>query len=632
MPSLPAWLRAALSRSPASPSPAPPAAVEVAAAAPAPEEPAWVRSEALARKPRLTVPAPSRQYQDLPVVSMTNGWDSVSAVRGALANFEQGNFSQASEIVEAMMADDRIKGVVTQRVDGLLGLPFSMALAAQDDQAAAEIASEAKRLWPKMADENILRDVWKWGRFLGIGVAEKLYDTEGPDGWVPRLKLWHPRYIYWRWDTRSFWINTQTGPVELKQGDPHWLLYTPYGYYRGWMEGLIRSLAIPWLFRQFGYRDWGRYNEVHGLPIRGILEPSEWSDEEKQKALREVAMLASESVIRLPQIAGKGGFDMKLIEAVSRNYDSFKLGMEQANSSIAVVVLGQNLTSEVKGGAYSAAQVHERVAASIIRSDAKTMGAALREQVLVEWAAVNHGKPDLAPTPTWDTAPPEDLKARSEALDKLGDALKKLGDANVPVDVERLAAEFGVPLRELTDEERKRIGLPPIYEYHLKYGIPTVNQVLVRLGLPPRPDGDVPANQAELDAAKAAAAARSRPGKGEAPEEEEADETLARIIGAALARAQADLPAGARAGQAYVDDLAASGTPAGAADLEPDLAVLLRIVRETPGREGKPDEREIKRRLLAAFQGMDPAQLARTVTKTQVLAQLQGRAAVLEDL
>jgi phage gp29-like protein len=75
------------------------------------------------------------------------------------------------------------------------------------------------------------------------------------------------------------------------------------------MEGLIRSLAIPWLFRQFGYRDWDRYNEVHGIPIRAIIEPSEWDDEDKKQALCEVAMLASEWIIRLPQKPDKTGGD-----------------------------------------------------------------------------------------------------------------------------------------------------------------------------------------------------------------------------------------------------------------------------------------------------------------------------------
>ncbi len=594
---------------------------------------AWDRHEALADA-RAVEQAVSegRRYKDLPIISPNQRWDSVTAVRSALQEFVTGQFVAASEIVEQMMADDRINGVVMQRINGLLGLPFSMNATDDDDDKAVEVAEEARKAWPLITDSATLREVWKWGNFLGVGVAEKLYQTG--EKWTPRLKFWHPRYLYWRWDTRSYWMHTQTGPVEIKEGDPHWLLYTPFGYYRGWMGGLIRSLAIPWLFRQFGYRDWGRFNEVHGLPIRAILEPAEWGDEDKRKALREVALMASESIVRLPQRQGKGGFDLKLIEAMSQTYDSFKLGMEQANSSIAIVVLGQNLSTEVKGGAYAAAQVHERVAASVIRFDAESLGVTAREQVLVEWAAFNFARPDLAPTPTWDTRPPEDKKAKAEAYEKFAQTIEKLLAEGIPVDVLAMCEEYGIPIRELTDEERKRVGLPAIKEFHVKAGVPSRNEVRERLGLPPAKDGDKPAGQAPPDDQ---AVERERKRNEDLSREVTrleielaASRNLLDIFETSLAAADA-LPPGVAAGQAYADRLVEEGTPEGAHALAPDREYLLRIIRETPpGRDGKPDVRELRRRLLDAFHHMDPAALARTVARTLVLAQLQGRHAAAE--
>lgn len=533
----------------------------------------------------------TRRYQDLPVVSVTR-WDTVAAVRGALADFERGQFAAASEIVEAMMADDRIKGVTSQRIDGLLGLPFALSPAEDDDDFAAELAEAVEDLWPRIIPEEALRDLWKWGRYLGIGVGEKLYDTAAPEGWVPTVKVWHPRYVYWRWDTRSYWLNTQDGPVELREGDPHWVLYTPYGYYRGWMEALIRSLAIPWLFRQFSYREWGRYNEVHGIPIRGILEPADWDDEDKKKALREVAMLASESIIRLPQRNGSG-FDLKLIEASAQTYDAFRLALEAANSSIAIVILGQNLTTEVKGGAYSAAQVHERVAAAIIRSDSKTLSRTLRKQVLVEWAALNHGPEaaEVAPTPSWDTDPPEDKGAKATALKTTADAFASLRSSQLPVDFHELAEQHGIPLVEGAEIPEYQPSQPPP-------------------GFGP-PDQE---KQGRAQNARARLAARAT------------REVLAK--GQLRRRHRAPFQ-----GQAYVDELAENGRDEAARVLAGDVRALKQVLANAkPGPDGKVDGPAIKAALLEAYRDMREDQLAGVLAKCRLLAELSGRYAVLKEV
>lgn len=541
----------------------------------------------------------AKRLNDLPVVSYSTAYETVTAVRAALVQFEQGQFTAAAEIVDAMMADDRIKGVVSQRIDGLLGLNFRLEPSDEDDAFAAELAEQAGALWPRMASSSDLRELWKWGRFLGIGIAEKLYDTESRDGWVPKLKVWHPRYLYWNWTTRSFWLSTQDGPVEVREGDPHWVIYAPFGYGRaGWMEGLIRSLAIPWLFRQFGYRDWGRYNEVHGLPIRAVIEPSEWEDDEKRKALREVAKLASESVVRLPQNSDGKGFDLKLVEATARTYDSFKLGMEQANSSIAIVLLGQNLTAEVKGGAYAAAQVHERVAASIIRSDASTISDAIRGQLLAEWAVLNFGpKADgKAPRPAWDTSPPEDKKGTAEAVKTGAEAISTLRATGLPVDFAAVCERLGIPLVEGVE-----IPLP---EDDPEDPEPDDD-----------PDDEDPEEQRQR---KALAAARADTG----------------VIRAALSasrlgrRDRAPLQ-----GQAYVDELAVRGRDEAARILAGDVRALKRVLAEAkPLEDGRIDAEGIKAALLAAYAEMREDDLADSLRRCILMAQLSGRYSVQKEV
>lgn len=52
-----------------------------------------------------------------------------------------------------------------------------------------------------------------------------------------------------------------------------------------------------------------------------------------------------------------------------------------------------------------------------------------------------------------------------------------------------------VPLNMQPSAQLLNAKEPPIFEYHIKAGIPTVNEVRERLALPPAPNGDMPANQ-----------------------------------------------------------------------------------------------------------------------------------------
>jgi phage gp29-like protein/DNA-binding XRE family transcriptional regulator len=530
---------------------------------------------------RVTLPG-FKTFRDLPIIGMP-AWDTVQAVRAALLQMDNtGQFFNSALLLDAMLQDDRVVGTLSARFDGLLGLPleFRPPVGMEENEKALEIAEAARVDFPRMADEAALRALLKWGRGLGVGLASKRIDTSGAR-WIPRLKVWHPRYLYWRWDTRTFHIVTEgDGAIEVRQGpdipdaekDGDWLLYTPFGYGRdAWIGSLIRSLAIPWLIRQWAYRDWARYSEVHGLPIRKVKMPAEWSDEERQRALDEIGQLASESVVRCIQRADGTGFDLLLEEAKANTWEGFQKLIDKTDASIAVAVIGQNLTTEVKGGSLAAAQVHERVRDDVLRSDAESLSTALRDGLLKDWAAYNFGDPELAPWPHWHVEPPEDKKTVAEGFEFVGKAITALRAAGVPLDAAELCDRFDVPI----DED----------------GVFTEPA-------PPRP---VPGD------------------------DDEGDDEGGRAAMRATLRAHR-LPKGAIEGQAYADDLADAGRAAMAQALEPDLRALLSIIEKADDFQG------IRREILARYKGMKATKLADVMERCLVLAEMNGRLSVIEDV
>jgi hypothetical protein len=123
--------------------------------------------------------------------------------------------------------------------------------------------------------------------------------------------------------------------------------------------------------------------------------------------------------------------------------------VDSANTAIAIAVLGQNLTTEVKSGSFAAAKVHNKVEIQRIRNDGETASTVLHDQALEWWAEFNFGSRDLAPWPIWRTDPPTDQKERAETLLALSQALSTLRNIGLEPDPEQIEADFGVVLNKI---------------------------------------------------------------------------------------------------------------------------------------------------------------------------------------
>ncbi len=434
---------------------------------PAPDE-----HDYLWRKAKLGTSPARTKYRDLPVAS-SQSFDDVGTVRQALLDLERGQFLASAQLCDAFGGDDRITGVLQTRVDALCSLPLELS-GRTSKRKAAKLAARAQNEWSGWFPDAELKRLLRWGLLLRLGIGELLWDTSQPGYWAPRLKVWDPRYAYWRWDTRTFWLITLDGQVEITPGDGHWVLYAPDGYARGWMGGLVRSMALMFLIRRWAIRDWARYSEVHGLPIKKAVVPADAKAEDKESFEDDLRTLGGEGVIRVAKDEQGHGFDIALVEAASQSWEGFQRLIEKCDECIAVDVLGQNLTTSVKGGgSYAAANVHDRIRLDRLEADAKSLGDCLAEQVMVPWAVYNWADERLAPRVSWSTKVPEDRASTATTLNSLGDALNKLKTAGFNVDLAEVAKQFRIPLvegdpviapRSSSSSPEKQTSQPPAEE------------------------------------------------------------------------------------------------------------------------------------------------------------------------
>jgi len=395
-------------------------------------------------------------YGDQPFSTLSK-W-TVADVEAAIKAFEQGMFRDAALLWDAMMREDRIMAVINTRVQGLLGLPFSFT-DGTDKRRSSAISRVAQDAWPRMFPDSSVKTALITALGMGVVACELVWNTSGSP-WTFTLRPWPAQFLEYRWTTRSYWIYTMEGPIEIVRGDGKWLLLE-FGEPYAWMTGLVRTLAIPYLVRSFTLRDWANYSEVHGSPIKKVFVPDDAEEVEKDGFFRRVREMARNGTVKLPRPSdGTKSWDVELLEATSQTWMGFEHLRQQAATDIAVTVLGQNLTTEVRGGSMAAANVHERVRLDVLEADAGILSNNLIRDVFRPWAAYNYGNPELAPTPTWDATPPADRNQDALTLGSLASALPILESAGV--DIPALLEGYGIPLLPLGQRPAKAQALPAL--------------------------------------------------------------------------------------------------------------------------------------------------------------------------
>jgi phage gp29-like protein len=393
-------------------------------------------------------------YRDLPLVNSTVDW-TVDQMSAALRANMWGVFEAPGQLADAILGDDRVQATLGSRISGLFGREVRFR-PADDSLAAKECLLAWERVWPAVAPAHVMTQLQAYSILMGWMPAQINWDTSAPV-WCPYLYPWHPRYTYYHWNLRRYVALSQDGQLPIMAGNGKWLLHAPFGEYRGWVRGAIRAVAEPWLIRHWAIRDWARFSEVHGMPIKKAIVPA--SAEQGQRDAYEAALsqLATETTLMVTQgNDGTNHYDFELVEAKDTAWESFPGLRDHCDMAIVLAIMFQNLTTEVKGGSFAATTAHMDIRQGGIQADNASWRWTLREQVARPFAWLNFGDPFLAPITDWDVTPREEYEHNAKQFLELGKGIQTLRVGGVKfVDTEQLRAfvakKFG--LDELPDFE-----------------------------------------------------------------------------------------------------------------------------------------------------------------------------------
>jgi phage gp29-like protein len=378
-------------------------------------------------------------YRDIPLTTLAGNWN-IDAIRSALADHRIGLFLAPSQLADSVFGDERVQATLGSRTGGL----FSQEIKHTARRKRKDVLKAWRKVWRKACPQSVMSELMRWAVTIGFAIAEIVWDTSVTP-WQPYLKPWHPMFCYYRWDLRKYVLITVDGPVAVEPGAGKFVLFTPHGAYRGWIQGALRAIADKWFIKQLAWRDWARFNERHGLPIIKAIVPAAGDLNQKKNFVASMAGLGQQAAVGLPQNVDGTGYGLELLEARDRAWETFQGTIDRCDKSIVLPILWQNLTTEVKEGSFAAARVHGDVRQNAIEFDNETLAECMYRDLARPWALFNFGDPEVAPYTCWDVTPDEDFATRSKTLLEFAQSVSYLRQGGMQIkDLAELARQLGL--------------------------------------------------------------------------------------------------------------------------------------------------------------------------------------------
>lgn len=388
--------------------------------------------------------------EGMPVPTATYGrethpWMQATAetVNSAIVRSCYGETQTLQDLYDDVLErDERVSSCVRTRAMALVGRPWSInpPRGYETEAGAKQNAERCTFAINALEEWNQVVASLAEGISRGYAVAEIMWGWSARGWRVPKQILWrHPRRV-------SF--DDCMRPCRYDWGDPFpgvpladlkpdgFIFHAPTSGRAAYPTrgGVLLPCLGPSLGKKYGFRWWLKGAERYGvpLPVMRIPEGDEQLEAKARELLRKMHAdwsLVTWGDITLEKAAGTGEFTADVHQKL----------VDNSNTAIAIAILGQNLTTEVQGGSFAAATAHNYVRGDLLAGDAIEMAVTIRRHLLEPMCRLN-GWTAEGPVPVYEF----ELGAKREA-------------------------EF--------------------FEYHLRYGIPTYNQINERLGLPPRTDG-----------------------------------------------------------------------------------------------------------------------------------------------
>ena len=327
--------------------------------------------------------------------------NDVQNLVSTLIESEQGNMSRLMPLYDDMRErDPRLDAVCRTRVLALTGKDWTLRPPAgmERDASALEAVERMTRalsLLPSITQliaqlmDGALRGYsvveMEWGMRDGVHVPVELYWRD------PSRFAFDDQMVIHRSDTGDAWPGIPLSDF----GPDRFIIHSPSGGRACYVtrRGALRPCLWPSMTKRYGLRWWLVAAERFGQPAP-ILKVPDGDDNlfddaaDMLRGLNEDWQAVITEGMELELLPGSGNFTGELHSKM----------VDLANTEMAVAILGQNLSTEVQGGSYAAAKVHDAVRLDYLAADASELADTLRRDLLEP--IMRYNWPGL-PVPNW---------------------------------------------------------------------------------------------------------------------------------------------------------------------------------------------------------------------------------------
>lgn len=178
---------------------------------------------------------------------------------------------------------------------------------------------------------------------------------------------------------------------------------------------LTHASVGAYLMIHFSRVDWLAFSEAYGSATRVVNYDDDVVDMDRDTLIKYANEGGADAAIVMPK-----GATLEFMQAVGTG-ETYQKQLDYADSKLAILWLGQTLTTDVGGvGSFAAAKVHDNVRGDLLASDLQSEASCIREQLIRPMVELRYpGKSAPIPCFKRKTYKQRDIEAERLTLDQL---------------------------------------------------------------------------------------------------------------------------------------------------------------------------------------------------------------------
>jgi phage gp29-like protein len=279
-------------------------------------------------------------------------------------------------VYKELLTDAYVSGCVSSRRSGVLSLEWGI------DRGKAK-SRQAKVIESLFQDIDIYKVISEMldSVLFGYQVMEVIWEKTGKYI-LPKDIVGKPQRWFVFDEENKLKLRTKANPVSGETLPEYKFLLIQHSasYENPYGIPELSKCFWPVTFKKGGLKFWVMFTEKYGMPFMIGKHPRGTSKEETDKLADMLESMIQDAIAVIPDDSS-----VEIMEAGSKSAsaDIYLKLLEYCNSEIAIALLGQNLTTQVKGGSYAAAESHMKIRKDIIESDKKLVEKTINQ--LIKW-------------------------------------------------------------------------------------------------------------------------------------------------------------------------------------------------------------------------------------------------------